>query len=172
MLVALGSEIAMEICGAKDWNVSATFCSSEPVPVLPACFQHVVLSLPPLVFIIFGAFQIFGAATRNKLKVRHCNFFIHILIATFQLKKLKPLSNIRLSVIGGLIISQLCVLAQTSDLLIIEAISAGIIFALLIILGVVVFVQDLAKYSLHFISLLFLASISFQQSSFGSPHSQ
>ena len=74
VLVASGSAIAMEMCEAKDWNVSATFCSSEPVPVLPACFQHVVLSLPPLVFIIFGAFQIFGAATRNKLKVRHFNF--------------------------------------------------------------------------------------------------
>ena len=79
---------------------------------------------------------------------------------SLQLKKLKPLSNIRLSVIGGLIISQLCVLEQSSDLLFIEALSAGIIFALLIIL--VVLVQDLVNTvsiaSLFYFWLLFLFS--------------
>ena len=85
--------------------------------------------------------------------------FNYWLPPSLQLKKLKPLSNIRLSVIGGLIISQLCVLAQSSDLLFIEALSTGIIFALLIL---VVLVQDLVNTvsiaSLFYFWLLFLFS--------------
>jgi len=146
MSVLGGSELDLAICGGPhDWNISAVFCTS-PAPVLPPCTQHAGLSLIPVLPIIVAAIQAVTRAGNNKLKF----------------KKLKPLTNIRLSIIGGLIISQLCVLAQAADIRIIEVISAGVLFAAILILGVVVFIQDLSNTvsvpSLFYFWLLFLIS--------------
>jgi len=119
----------MALCGEQDWNVSAIFCSKDHPPVLPTCFQHSFISLIPIVFVIFGFIQGFNITRRKKLKFR----------------RLRPLTNIRLSVIGGLIISQLCILVQGSQIELIQQISAGIILAFLIVLAVTVFCQDLSQ---------------------------
>jgi len=136
----------LPICGAEDWNVSSIFCNSDQVPVLPPCFQHLVISLSPLVFVAFGLIQLACLARNSTLK--------------FQCLKL--LTIIRLIIIGGIIISQLCVLVHSINIQKVEIISSGIIFSVLIVLAGVVICQDLSSLcslpSLFYFWLLFLLS--------------
>ena len=112
-----------------DVDISKIGLHKDHFPVLPTCFQHAFISLIPIVFVIFGFIQGFNITRRKKLKFR----------------KLRSITNIRLSVIGGLIISQLCVLVQGSQIELIQQISAGIILAFLIVLAMTVFCQDLSQ---------------------------